>query len=58
MTTTGPPEGGTTWASVQLVDQFHPARNVMPEEVFGRPLIEPLYAFPDGLLSILRCFLL
>ena len=34
-----------------------PARSVMPEEVCGRPLMEPLYAFPHGLLSIHWCFL-
>ena len=39
-------------ANVQLVDELHHARRVMPEKVFGRPLIEPLHAFSDDLLSI------
>jgi hypothetical protein len=29
---------------------------LMTEEVFGRPLMELLHAFPDGLLHILPCF--
>jgi hypothetical protein len=28
--------------------QGYQTGSVMPEEVFGRPLIEPWYAFPDG----------
>ena len=44
-------------ASVKLVDQGHPACSVMAEEVCGRPLMEPLHAFLDSLLSLYRCFL-
>jgi len=29
----------------------------MAEEVYGRPHMEPLHAFPDGLLPIHACFL-
>ena len=43
--------------SIQLVDQVHPARIVMPEKAFGWPLIEPLHAFPDDLLPIHAYFL-
>ena len=50
MTTTGQPEEGSTCASVQLVDEVHPARSVMAEGVFGSPLMQPLLAFPNGLL--------
>ncbi len=39
------------------MDQFHLAHSVMPEEVIDRPLMELWYAFPDGLLSMHRCFL-
>jgi hypothetical protein len=44
-------------ASIQLVQEVHPARNVMAEKVFGRPLMEPWNAFPDGRLPIHRSFL-
>jgi hypothetical protein len=40
------------------VDEVHPAMSVLSEEVFGRPLMQPLHAFPDGLLPIPACFLL
>ena len=56
MTITGLPEEGTTCASVQLVDELHPAHSVMAEGVFGRPLKQPLHAFPEDLMSIPRCF--
>jgi hypothetical protein len=42
----------TMRANIQLVDELHHARRVMPEKVFGRPLIEPLHTFSDDLLSI------
>src|SRR6266702_981900 len=35
----------------QLVDEIHPVRSVMPEEVFGRPLLQPLYALLDSVLA-------
>jgi len=33
-------------------------RSVRAEEVFGRPLLQPVHAFPDGPLPLLACFLL
>jgi hypothetical protein len=39
------------------MDQVYPAHSNMAEEVFGRPLREPWDAFPNGLLSLHRCFL-
>jgi hypothetical protein len=57
MTTIGLPEGGITCASVQLVDQVHPAGSIMPQEVFCSSLLQSVHAFPDGLLPIHVCFL-
>jgi hypothetical protein len=57
MTTAGQPETGPHVASLQLMDQIHPAGSVMAEEVCDRPLVEPWYAFPDDLPSLHRYFL-
>jgi len=40
----------TSLESVQLVDQSHPARSLVAEEVLDRRLLQPLHAFPTGLL--------
>ena len=56
MTTAGLPEAGPRMRAVRPVDQVHPARGIMPEEVFDKPLMEPLYAFPDGRLPMHRFF--
>jgi hypothetical protein len=37
-------------ASLQLVDEVYPAQRFMAEAVYGSPLMQPLYAFPNGLL--------
>jgi hypothetical protein len=43
---------------IQSVDEVHPAMSVVSEEAFGRPLMQLLHAFPDGLLQLHVCFLL
>jgi hypothetical protein len=40
----------TSLESVQLVDQSHPARSLVAEEVLDRRLLQPLHTFPTGLL--------
>jgi hypothetical protein len=46
----------TSLESLQLVDQSHPARNLVAEEVLDRRLLQPLHAFPTGLLPKARLF--
>jgi len=58
MTTTGLPEAGARMrASSWWTRSIQLAQSIMAEEVFGRPLIKPWCAFPDGLQSIPACFL-
>jgi hypothetical protein len=40
------------------MDEVHPARSVMAEGVFGRPLKQSLHVFCDDLLFIHPWFLL
>jgi len=50
--------GGTTNASVRLVDEVYPARSVMPEEVFCSSHMQPVHAFLESRLPKDACFLL